>query len=344
MDISYLKQYIVDNNKINAVLEHIGCHSIRYHNGADDNYYTCANKDGDNPTAIVVYCNSSLKCMNYTRELNNKKSDHDLIDLVMFNEDINFFHAVKLLCEVAGIDYYDMENEQEVPESIKLCKFIAGMDTVDENEYDEEFIKVTPKPEHILEYYQKCVNDLFKDDNVSYKTQLLFELGFDPETNMITIPIRDELGNLIGVKGRHLNRDIKQNKYTYLVRCPRGRTLYNLFRAYKYIDETGFVIVVESEKAVMQLYDMGIYNAVALSGSKLTFIQLRKLMNLHVDIVFALDKDIPIEKLQGMANKFPLGYNIYAIIDEDNVLNEKESPTDNPKKWEKLWGENLVKL
>ena len=67
---------------------------------------------------------------------------------------------------------------------------------------------------------------------------------------------------------------------------------------------------MESEKACMQLYDMGIYNTVALSGSKLTAVQRQKLMNLHVDIVFALDKDVTKDKLQSMANKFPLGYKI----------------------------------
>lgn len=343
MDIFYLKKAIVREDKIPVILEKIGCHSIEFHSGTTDDYYTCGNKDGDNPSAITAYCNNSLKCINYTRELNAKKQDHDLIDLVMFNEKINFFEAVKWLCDVTGMNYYGLENDEDVPESIKMTKLIMDMSIDNEDEYAEN-ISVTPRPESILNYYSKTFNDLFFDDGVSYKTQVLFEMGFDDETNLITIPIRDELGNLIGVKGRQFDRECTGSKYTYLIRCPRGKILYNLFRSYDDIIQAGYVIVVESEKACMQLYDMGIKNVVALSGSKLTAVQRQKLMNLHVDIVFALDKDITIEKLQSMANKFPLGYKITAVVDTKGILNEKESPTDDPFKWDELWEESRVEL
>ena len=328
-------------DKIPDILERIGCHSVEFHSGTTDDYYTCGNKDGDNPSAITVYCNNSLKCINYTRELNAKKNDHDIIDLVMFNEKISFFEAIKLLCDVTGMNYYGLENDVDLPESLKMMKLINDMSIDNEDEYVEDTI-VEPKSESILNYYAKAFNDLFKEDGVSYKTQALFEMGFDDETNLITIPIRDELGNLVGVKGRQFDRETTGSKYTYLIRCPRGKILYNL--SYDEIVSAGYVIVVESEKACMQLYDMGIFNVVALSGSKLTAVQRQKLMNLHVDIVLALDKDIPLEKLQNMANKFPLGYKISAIVDDKGILNEKESPTDDPFKWDELWETCRVEL
>lgn len=343
MDISLLKKSIVREDKIPDILERIGCHSVEFHSGTTDDYYTCGNKDGDNPSAITVYCNNSLKCINYTRELNAKKNDHDIIDLVMFNEKISFFEAIKLLCDVTGMNYYGLENDVDLPESLKMMKLINDMSIDNEDEYVEDTI-VEPKSEFILNYYAKAFNDLFKEDGVSYKTQALFEMGFDDETNLITIPIRDELGNLVGVKGRQFDRETTGSKYTYLIRCPRGKILYNLFRSYDEIVSAGYVIVVESEKACMQLYDMGIFNVVALSGSKLTAVQRQKLMNLHVDIVLALDKDIPLEKLQNMANKFPLGYKISAIVDNKGILNEKESPTDDPFKWDELWETCRVEL
>jgi len=343
MDINFLKENILNNNKIVDVLNIIGCHHIQFHHGSQDDYFTCGNKDGNNPNAITVYCNENLKCINYTRELNSKKENHDIIDLVMFAQKINFFEALNLLCDIAGLNYYGLENEVDLPESIKLVQYIANMDMVNEEEYAED-TKLEPKPESILKYYQSCVNDLFKEDGISYRTQLLFEIGYDHATNLITIPIRDELNHLVGVKARVPDADVIQNKYTYLIRCPRGKILYNLFRAYPYIQAAGYVIVVESEKAVMQLYDMGIRNVIALSGSKLTSVQLRKIMDLHVDVVFALDKDVKREKIQEMANRFPLGYNIYALIDTLNILEEKESPSDNPEKWKTLWENCEVKL
>lgn len=335
MDIALLKRTILERNDVPTVLEKIGCHSIEFHSGNPDNFYTCANKDGDNTSAITVYCNENLKTINYTRELNAKKDSHDLIDLVMFAENLTFFQAIKFLCDIAEIDYYSVENEEDVPESIKMVWLVNDM-CINEDEYVEN-TTIMPRPERYLEYYRPVLNDIFLRDNISYQTQVVFEIGYDDERDMITIPIRDELGNLVGVKARTCDERVTQNKYTYLIRCPRGKILYNLFRSYEEIAEKGFVIVVESEKACMQLYDMGIKNTVALSGSKLTNAQRQKLMNLHVDIVFALDKDVPRDKLQAMANKFPLGYKISALIDTMDILDEKESPSDDPDKWEELW-------
>ena len=339
-----LKRTILEKDEIQNVLQQIGCHSIEFHSGNPDNFYTCANKDGDNTSAITVYCNENLKTINYTRELNNNKESHDLIDLVMFNQNISFFKAIKFLCDIVDLNYYSVENEDDVPESIKMVWLVDSMCNNDD-EYVEN-TTIEPKPERYLKYYRKVVNDIFFNDGISYLTQLEFEIGYDDERDMITIPIRDELGNLVGVKARTCDLSVKSNKYTYLIRCPRGKVLYNLFRSYDDIISKGFVIVVESEKACMQLYDMGIYNTVALSGSKLTAVQRQKLMNLHVDIVFALDKDVTKDKLQAMANKFPLGYNISALIDAEvnGILEEKESPSDNPEKWNKLWTECRVEL
>lgn len=337
-----LKRTILEKNEVPNVLQQIGCHSIEFHSGSPDDFYTCANKDGDNSSAITVYLNDGLKTINYTRELNAKKESHDLIDLVMFNMNISFFQAIKFLCDIIDVDYYSVENEDDVPESIKIVWLVDSMCN-GEDEYIED-TTIEPKPERYLEYYRPVVNDVFLEDGISYKTQKIFEIGYDDERDMITIPIRDELGNLVGVKGRVCDKNVVQNKYTYLIRCPRGKVLYNLFRSYNSIIEKGFVIVVESEKSCMQLYDMGIYNTVAISGSKLTTVQKQKLMNLHVDIVFALDKDVTKDRLQTMANKFPLGYKISAIIDTEDILDEKESPSDDSMKWEDLWDSCLVSL
>ena len=38
------------------------------------------------------------------------------------------------------------------------------------------------------------------------------------------------------------------------------------------------------------------------------------------------------------------GVNVYAIIDKDNVLDEKESPSDSPQKWQHLVKNNVYKI
>ena len=38
------------------------------------------------------------------------------------------------------------------------------------------------------------------------------------------------------------------------------------------------------------------------------------------------------------------GVDVYALIDNDDLLDEKESPTDTPEKWEHMYKNNMVKL
>ena len=64
MDIRKLKSFIYENKFIEQILTSIGCHSIRYHLG-ECNYYTCANATGDNKSAVTVYDNEFLNCINY---------------------------------------------------------------------------------------------------------------------------------------------------------------------------------------------------------------------------------------------------------------------------------------
>ena len=45
---------------------------------------------------------------------------------------------------------------------------------------------------------------------ISYETQIEFEIGYDESTNRITIPIRDEISSLVGVKGRLLKEEISK--------------------------------------------------------------------------------------------------------------------------------------
>ena len=43
-------------------------------------------------------------------------------------------------------------------------------------------------------------------------------------------------------------------------------------------------------------------------------------------------------------DRFPDGVPLFYIYDEDNVLNEHESPSDNPTKWQYMVEHNVYKL
>ena len=69
MRSSDLKEYIVDNECLDTILEELGCKNIMHHDG----YFTCANPDGNNKSAVVVYLNTNLTTINYTRNITKNK-------------------------------------------------------------------------------------------------------------------------------------------------------------------------------------------------------------------------------------------------------------------------------
>lgn len=340
MDIEILKEHILENNFIPTILEELGCHHIR----KKDRYFQCANPDGDNTTAVCVYENTNLTTINYTRDISNGKNIHtDLISLVEFYKNESFPYAVKWICDVLDIDYYSNLDE-DLPKSLQLTKMLVEMQSVDTDTETEKPLK--PIPEKILSYFEPYVNDMFCEDGVGYDTQVEFEIGYDEFTNRITIPIRDDLGNLVGVKARYFYRQVPEDeqKFMYIEKCARSQILYGLYKTINFIKKAQRVFVVEAEKGVQQLYDKGYFEAVATGGSKISKSQIDKLTRLCVPIIFVFDKDITKEELDDIASRFIDGTEVYALIDTIGILNEKESPTDDISKFEQLLEKCMYRL
>jgi DNA primase len=187
---------------------------------------------------------------------------------------------------------------------------------------------------------------MFLQDNISYETQQEFGIGYDPESNRITIPIYSEINDLIGVKGRLFQNHIEpwEQKYIYLEPCTKSKVLYGLNKTYPFIKRLGKVYIFESEKATMQAWSMGFYNTVSIGGKKISQTQIDKLTRLGVDLIFAFDKDVNKPELEDIADKFIDKINIYCIIDDKHILQEKESPTDKEENWQNLITKCIYKI
>lgn len=339
MDIESLKEHILENNLIPVVLEELDCHHIKHKDG----FFQCANPDGDNYTAVCVYENTNLTTINYTRDIANGRKSSDLISLVEFYKKESFPYAVKWICDVLDIDYYSNPDEN-LPESLKLTKMLLELQTADEIHEEEK--PLMPIPEKILSYYKNYVNDMFLEDGVNYETQKEFEIGYDEASDRITVPIRDDLGNLVGVKGRYFYREVPSDiqKFIYLEKCARSQILYGLYKTINYIKQNRRVFVVEAEKGVQQLWSAGYCESVATGGKKITQCQIDKLTRLCVPIIFVFDKDVEQKELEAIADKFIDEAEIYALIDKDNILSEKQSPTDDIENFKLLLKKNIYKL
>lgn len=349
MQVGEIKEHLLNNGLVEDVLSALGCGHVRNRG----EYISASNPDGDNKQAIIVYLNDNLTCTNYTRQIANNKRTTDIFDLITYFRQCTFPEALKWACDIAGLDFYS--EPEDIPESLQIIKLLKAMSIGEENEANE---LIKPISEKVLDYYMPIGNVLFQDDGISLTTQHEFEIGYDPQTNSVTIPIRDELGTLIAVKARRFkytpSTPIEQrrfsdelredeSKYFFLEPGAKSQVLYGLYKNVKAIRHQGVVFVGESEKFTLQLYDMGYYG-VSIGGSKISKRQVEMLTRLGTKIVFCFDKDIGEEELVDIANSFMLGIDVYAIIDKDNLLDEKESPSDNPEKWRQLVKNNIYKL
>ena len=336
MDIRDLKEEILNRDLLTDILSEIGCHHIQDRG----DYIQCGNKDGDNPKSIVVYKNEYISCINYTRQITKNGRAADIFDLVAYVEDCSFAEAMKFVCGVSGIDYYG--EREDLPESLQILKMLRDMSI---NDSDEDDCPVKPISEKILSYYLPYPNKMFEDDGISLEVQNEFEVGYCPCTNYVTIPIRDSLGALVGVKGRYFGApDEFHSKYTYIERCNKGKIIYGYWQNKDYIKNSKYIYIVESEKAVQQLATMGIRCCVSTGGKTISKYQVEEIVRTGCTPIFAFDKDVDEEELENIASMFMDGITVYAIIDKENILDEKESPSDNPNKWLKLIENHIYKI
>lgn len=350
MDAEEIKNIILDNiGSIIKILEDLGMHHIQLRN----NYYIFGLPDGDNPTSTTLYLDN-LGVKAYTRE---QERITDIIDLVQYVQTIN--KTVKMpSCWTATVWLYKelgIENSSSLNNYkskiynspfAKLKKEIKEI--MGDYKTDETVDILQPMLEEItLKAYLDWDNTEFYKDNISYQTQAEFELGLDVFSHRITIPIRDELGRLIGIKGRRVWDIIDEHnpKYLYLKKCKKSEILFGLDKTLPYVKEKDEVIICESEKGVMQLWSYGFKNAVAIGCHNISETQLKKIIRLNVNnVVIAFDKDITENILLEEYKKLCDFANVTCIVDIYNLLDEKESPMDSPEKWNILYKSRRYKF
>ena len=89
---------------------------------------------------------------------------------------------------------------------------------------------------------------------------------------------------------------------------------------------------------------MGCRNSVSTGGKTISRYQIELITRTGCTPILALDKDVEEDELKSIASLFMDGITVYAIIDKDNILDEKESPSDNPQKWQHLIKNNIYKI
>ena len=166
----------------------------------------------------------------------------------------------------------------------------------------------------------------------------------------IIIPHYDMDGNLVGIRGRSYNIDdlIDGRKYmpAYLEKqCfkhPLGSCLYGLHENLAAIKKHKKIMLVESEKSVMQCY--GYYGencfVAATCGSSISPVQIDLLLKLGVEeVILAYDRENDTnpeseqtreyeQKLLKVVLPLTKYMNVYIVMDYEGLLPPKGSPSD----------------
>ncbi len=145
------------------------------------------------------------------------------------------------------------------------------------------------------------LRDHLSAQGYDYETQLLAgaikrneERGsyYDAFHNRVIVPIRDNMGRIIGFGGRVL--DDSQPKYLNTADTPlfkKSRVIFGIDVARDAIRDAGSVIIVEGYMDVIAAHQYGFTNVVACMGTALTSEQLRQLQRYTRKFMFALDAD-----------------------------------------------------
>lgn len=266
--IEFVKAKLLeDPEKIKQYLEHFDFHHIVIRT----NYMSFGRSADSSPKSIVIRLknNHALLVKDYPRNV-----VCDLFNYVMKTRSVSFREAFSEAKDILGIDgYYYQERRSKQP----FGGFYEGIRS-------KKDVELKIYNDSILDEYVTCGNDRFLCDGISLEAQRYFQIGYSVKDQAITIPIWNEVGQLVGVKAR-IPRDPGEDeqKYYYLVPCSMSQTLYGYNQNYEYLESADVVYIFESEKSVMQCWTCGIRNVVALGSGSVSKKQVQLLLSLNVN-------------------------------------------------------------
>lgn len=184
------------------------------------------------------------------------------------------------------------------------------------------------------------------DEGILQEVMDLFEVRINDRDNRIVYPVYDINGNLINIKGRTRYKNYKELRIPkYINYYPIGTMDYfqGLNITLPFIKDQNEMIIFESVKSVMKAYGWGYKNCASAEKHTITDEQLKLLVRLRVNIVFAFDSDISysdkdIKKTIDVLKRIT---NVYVIYDRKGLLGGKDAknaPVDLSREiWDQLY-------
>jgi DNA primase len=172
--------------------------------------------------------------------------------------------------------------------------FILKNDTVEFQDYDSMDSKPEILPalnESVLKKLQKIPEKVKIDLGLDDKIIDYFELKYYNRDNRLIIPIRDNFGRLVAIKGRYVGSDVKQQKFTFYKgnNVKKNGTWLNMDKP---LIKDKALLILESESDTFALHGTGlVHNIWCAMGVNTTKNQVFNLQQISNPIVFAFDGD-----------------------------------------------------
>jgi len=245
----------------------------------------------------------------------------DAISFLMKYENMEFIDALRTLAEKVGIDMarsgslegrsytrlYEINTEAakffvahlrtQNETADKMRKYVHERGLKDETITEFGIGYAPSNSDALTSYLSKkgyAITDIDKAGLV-YKT----ERGtyWDRFRNRIMFPLHNHFGKVIGFTGR-LSPDSQETNTGKYVNSPetpifnKSKLLFALFKSKNAIRETGVAVLVEGQMDAIMLWQAGIKNVVATSGTAITQEHLQALQRLCKTIVIFYDNDM----------------------------------------------------
>lgn len=186
---------------------------------------------------------------------------------------------------------------------------------------DDIMLRYVDKPEKLA---------VWEQEGISRQSLERFQVKYDPVSDRLVYPIRDPDGKIVNIGGRTLDPDFKTKKlrkYTYFYPWGTINTLYGISENMGAILDKHEIILFEGCKSVLIADTWGIHNTAAILTSHLSPNQMKLLIKLGVNVVFALDEDVFVPDDHNIA-RLKNYVNVDYIYDRSGLLSPKDSPVD----------------
>lgn len=285
----------------------------------------------------------------------------DLISFIQEIEGIDFYEALKLLGDKAGvkIEKKSGKSSGKKDQVLDVLAFATKLyhkilTTHPKAEEARVYIKQRDLQQETIDVFQlgfapdswdvllKALKQKGFSEQVIKESGLMVENRergsiYDRFRGRFMIPLRDVYGNVVGFTARAIQEEYTGGKYINTPQTlvyDKSRVVFGLSFAKQAIKEAGEVVIVEGNMDVISSHQAGVKQVVAVSGTALTEQQLAMLKRFTQKLVMAFDEDAA--GINAMKRSLPLalqkGFEIKILS-----LPEGKDPDECIKQGVDLW-------